>query len=73
MIQGNVPVGEGMGAFGAFSVWIFCFVDPCEETLVTKERTFQVHTKCWHLSIANQMGIKYLKLKGLDILDLIAF
>lgn len=41
--------------------------------LITKKRTLQVSAQCWHLDIANQTGIKHLKLKGFHISDLFSF
>lgn len=41
--------------------------------LITKKRTLQVPAKRRHLHIANQMGIKHLKLKGLDVSDPFSF
>lgn len=65
--------GGGGGTWQAWSLqFLFCgsFL---RNMSITKERTFQVHEKRWHLNITNQMGIKYLKLKGWAILDLFSF
>lgn len=41
--------------------------------LITKKRTLQVPAERRHLNIANQMGIKHLKLKGLAVSDPFSF
>lgn len=59
---------RGAHSFGFFISWTL------PRKYVDKQGAYvPVHAQCWHLNTANQMGIKYMKLKGFDISDLFSF
>lgn len=59
---------HGAHSFGFFISWTL------PRKYVDKQGVYvPIHAQCWHLNTANQMGIKYMKLKGFDISDLFSF